>query len=1056
MKQFKLFIIFLICPVLAVAQEWTLRGTVKDETNETLPGVSVSIKGTSRGTVTDINGDYEIKVAKGETVIFRYVGYSDQQHKISDQKRIDVTLGNDDTDLEELVVVGYGVQSKRTVTSSISKLDGKSLKDAPINTVGEGMKGKIAGVRVYNSDNSPGSEATFLIRGGSSISQSTEPLILVDGVERDLAGINPNDIESIEVLKDAASSAIYGSRASNGVVLITTRNGKPGDIRITFQASLANEEVERRIQYLNSEDAIRLVRDRIATSKNPARNYLDGYAYSSGNTNASKFSTRYLQPGESVPQGWKSMADPLDPSQTLIFEDNDWAAKSYRNALWQNYYVGVDGGTERVNYVASIGYTKDSGVAVGTGYNRFSARTNVKSKIRKNLTLTTNIDYSQTNTQAFASQYQVINRGLMTPTTQRWTYVSDDEWYGTPTTGPNSAAPNALFYDYYNDNNNRVNRLGLNGMLDWEIINGLHLVGTGSLFVQGANKTSFHRADPLNGVRSSSASKNNVQRKKFEVYANYHKGFGNHAISVTAGYSYQKDEYNNFSATTTEHPTDKIPTLNAGPNRTATSSTLEYDVNIGYFGRVTYDFKKKYLLTATFREDGSSRFQNGHQWGFFPGMSLGWVMSDEEFMSGLRPALNNWKWRVSYGKTGNNSIGRYDALGLYAQATNYDGEAAVTSSAMPNPTLKWETTTQLDLGFDLGLLDNRIQLTADYFNKVTDNLITSKTLPNTSGFSSVLTNIGKVRFYGFDLELTTRNISNRNLTWETTLTMTFVKNKVLKLPYNGRDRNRQGGYTVTMADGSTIQFGGTAEGEPLGRMYGYMHDFIITTKEQAENARYDSNSKGWDWTTGTSLGTGKKTIGDYEWKDLNGDGVINSSDMFLLGNTLPTTTGGIGNTLTWKGFTFNIYFDFAIGHSISNGYLQRQMCNFMDMNTTLPTEILKCWDVGDDPSKAKYARYSGNDSDELNKNFRDNSDIFVQKADYLCLREVSLNYDIPVKIIKPLGMRSASVTIAGNNLHYFTGVIGMSPEMGATSTYSTSFNPFPPIRKYSVGLKVTF
>lgn len=1056
MKALRLLFVFLLCPAIALAQEWTLYGIVKDETGETLPGVSITIKGTSRGTMTDVNGGYEIKVEKGQTIVFKYVGYTDQEFKISNQKTIDVEMSTENTNLDELVVVGYGLQSKRTVTSAISKLDGKNIKDAPINTVGEGLKGKIAGVRVYNSNNAPGSEATFLIRGGSSISQSTEPLILVDGIERDLSGINPNDIESIEVLKDAASSAIYGSRASNGVVLITTRNGKPGNLRITFQASLANQEVERRIEYLNSAEAIGLVRTRIATSKNPKRNYLDGYAYSSGNTNASKFSTHYLQPGETVPEGWKTMADPLDESKTLVFEDNDWAARSYRNALWQNYYIGVDGGTERVNYVASIGYVKDSGIAVGTGYNRFSARTNVKSKIRKNLTLTTNIDYSQTNTESFASQYQVINRGLMVPTTQRWTYVSDDEWYGTPTTGPNAGAPSALFYDYYNDNNRRVNRLGLNGMLDWEIISGLHLVGTASLFTQNASVSTFHRADPLNGVRSASATKNDTQRKKFEVYANYHKSFGQHTVGATFGYSYQKDEYNNFSATTTEHPTDKIPTLNAGPNRTATSSTLEYDVNIGYFGRLTYDYKKKYLLTATFREDGSSRFYRGHQWGFFPGMSLGWIMSDEDFMSSLRPAVNNLKLRVSYGKTGNNTIGRYSALGLYGLTTNYDGESAVISSTMPNAALKWETTTQLDLGFDLGLLDNRIQLTMDYFNKVTDNLITTKTLPNTSGFGSVLTNIGKVQFRGFDLELTTRNISNRNFTWETTFTMTYVKNKVLKLPENGHDRNRQNGKTVKMANGETIEFGGIAEGEPLGRMYGYKHAYIITTKEQAENANYDSSSKGWDWTTGTSLGTGKKTIGDYEWQDLNGDKIINGNDMFLLGNTLPTTTGGLGNTLTWKGFTFNIYFDFAIGHSISNGYLQRQMCNFMDMNTSLPREILKCWDVGQDPSKAKYARYSGNDSDELNKNFRDNSDIFVQKADYLCLREVSLNYDLPESILKPVGIHGASITIAGNNLHYFTGVIGMSPEMGASSTYSTSFNPFPPVRKYSVGLKVTF
>ena len=793
MRNFKLLLFFLLCPIFALAQEWTVTGTVHDETGEALPGVSVTVKGTTRGVASDLDGLYSIKVSKGDVLVFKYVGYADIEQAITDQRTLDIVMGTSATDLDEVVVVGYGVQSKRTVTSAISKLDGANIQESPINTVGEGLKGKIAGVRVYNSNNSPGSEATFLIRGGSSINQSTAPLILVDGIERDLSGINPNDIESIEVLKDAASSAIYGSRASNGVVLITTRNGKAGDLRITFEASLANEQVERRIEYLTSEQAVPLVRDRIATSENPARLYADGYAYSSGNTINSKFSTRYLQPGESIPAGYKSIIDPIDPTQTLIFEDNDWASKIFRNALWQNYYVGVEGGTERVNYVASLGYLKDSGVAIGSGYDRFSARTNVKAKIRNNLTFTTNMDFSQTNTEAYASQYQVINRGLMTPTTQRWTYVSDDQWYGTPTTGPNSTSPNALFYAYYNDNNNRVNRYGLNGVLDWEVIKGLHLVGTASLFGSNSQSDSFHRADPMNGQRSATSAMSDTQRKKLEAYANYNKTFGAHSIGVTAGYSYQKDTYKNFSATTTDHPSDKIPTLNGGSTRSATTGTLEYDVNIGYFGRVNYDFQKKYLLTLTFREDGTSRFYKGSQWGFFPGASLGWIMSDEEFMLGLNPTINNLKWRVSYGQTGNNSIGRYTALGLYGQTTNYDGESAVVSSSMPNAGLKWETTTQLDLGLDLGLFNNRIQFGVDYFNKVTDNLLTSTTLPNTSGFGSVYTNLGKVRFYGFDLELTTRNINTKKFSWESRFTMTFVKNKVLKLPDNGREKNRQGG-----------------------------------------------------------------------------------------------------------------------------------------------------------------------------------------------------------------------------------------------------------------------
>ena len=697
----------------------------------------------------------------------------------------------------------------------------------------------------------------------------------------------------------------------------------------------------------------------------------------------------------------------------------------------------------------------DSGVGVGTAFDRFNARTNVTAKIRENLTFSSNIDYSQTNSEEYASQYQVISRGLMTPAVQRKYWVSDNEWYGTPTPGPNSSSPNPSFYSYFNDNNQRTNRLGLVGSLDWEVLKGWHAVGTASLFTQNSHGDTFMRANPMNGTRKATTNMTDEQRKKLEFYTSYTRTFADkHSISAMVGYSYQQYLYKYVYAATTGHSSDKIPTLNGGSVYSDATSTKQEDVNIGYFGRLNYDYLKRYMLTATFREDGSSRFAKGNQWGFFPGLSVGWVMSDEPFMQNIG-FISNLKWRGSYGQTGNNSIGYYDALGLYAITTSYDQSAATVSSAMPNKALEWETSTQLDLGFDLGLFKNRIILGIDYFNKITDNLITSKVLPNTSGYGSILTNLGKVRFRGFDAEITTRNIVKKDFTWESKFTITYVKNKVLKLPENGRDKNRQGGYSVKMQDGTTKEFGGVAEGEPLGRFYGYKKDFIITTPEQAANARYDTSSKGWDWTTKQKLGVGKKTIGDYEWKDLNGDNIINSNDMFLLGNTIPHTTGGLNNTFTYKGFTLNVYLDFALGHSISNGYLQRQMCNFMNGNTSLPAEILKCWNVGDDPSKAKYARFSGNDSDELNKNFRDNSDVFTQKADYLCIREISLQYALPQALLAKIGLKGLVLTLAGNNLHYFTEVIGLSPEVGASSTYSGSFNTYPPIRKFSIGCKVT-
>lgn len=1056
-RLISLLLAFLLAISSLYAQIRTISGIVSDQKGEPIIGAAVVIKGSMTGTVTDMEGKYAIQAEKGATLQFSFIGYESKTVVVGNSNLIQVTLKDTTVGLDEVLVVGYGTQTKRTVTSSISKVDGDVLLNKPINSVGDGLKGKIAGAQVYSTNNTPGAEPTIRIRGGSSIDRSNDPLILVDGIERDLSGINPNDIESIEILKDAASAAIYGSRASNGVVLVTTRRGSESTApTITFEASWAMENTERMIDYLNSEEALTLMRPRLLQGPHPNYVTANNYAYSSGNTSTSIYSTRYLQEGESVPAGYRSMADPIDPDKTLIFMDNDWVKESFKTALWQNYYLGVNGGSEKIRYTGSLGYMKDDGVAVGTNFSRFSARTNADVQLTKRLKFSGGFDFNQTLTNAYASQYQVLTRGMMTPTTQRVLY-EDGEWAGTPTPGYNSSSPTPVFYSYYNDNEQKVNKLGIIGGLDWDILDGLKANLQTSLFTSTETGDSFQRANIRNGSRPSSSVMTDIQRQKLEAYFSYNKTFKEtHSLSAMAGYSYQRYKYKYLKAAAQDASSDKIPTLNAGPTKTEATTTMNEEVLIGYFGRFMYDYKKKYMLMFTFREDASSRFAKGNQWGFFPGVSAGWVMSDESFMERIK-GINSLKWRISYGQTGNNSIGYYDALGLYAISTKYDGEATIVPSAMPNQGLTWESSTQLDVGIDMGFLNNRIQVSADYFNKLTSNLITTKKLPNTSGFDNILTNIGQVRFYGFDIELTTKNIQTQDFTWESKFTWSYVKNKVEKLPDNGRGKHRIGGYTVKMSDGSTYEFGGTAEGEPLGRFYGYRTDFIITTQEQADQALYDESSRGWDWQSKSSKGVGKKAVGDYEWKDLNGDGRINGNDMFYLGTILPHSTGGFNNTFSYKNFSLSIYFDWALGHSISNNVLQRQMCNFFGNNTSLPREVLNCWDpeAGQDVKDAVYARFGGNDSDDLNKNFRPNSNVFTTKGDYLCLRDITLQYVLPSAWTNKMGIQGLAFTVSGNNLHYFTAVKGISPETGTSNAYSSGYYSYPPIRKISFGLKLT-
>ncbi|MEH6306052.1 TonB-dependent receptor [Olivibacter sp. CPCC 100613] len=1050
-----LFIIFLCCAAFStqhtVAQNRGIVGTVNSADGKPLEGVTVSLKGSTVKATTNEVGAFRIDApSSGGTLVFSIVGFETKEIPVPASNKVVITLVETHENLDEVVVVGYGTQSRRTITSAITKIEGKVLRDIPISTVGEGLRGKVAGARVYQSNNSPGADAVFRIRGGSSINKSNDPLVLVDGVERAFSGINPNDVESIEVLKDAASTAIYGSRASNGVVLITTKQGAASQAPlITFDVSLAHQEPETLIDFMNARDYINTVRPAVALSPTPEYNNASGYSASSGNDENSLYSTRYLGEGEAVPAGYYSMPDPLDPSKTLIYQDNDYQSLMFREVLWQNYYLGVDGGNEFLRYAASGGYTNDAGVALGTGYARYSARAKTDVKISERLTLNTVFDFSSTRSSEFENQMNVIARGLATPPTQK-VYYAD----GRPTPGYNASSPNPVWWDYTRDIANKDRRLSLIGGLNYRILDQLKANVQVSNYSHVTQYDYFEKAHEFSGLRTTKAEFGELERTKLDAYLSYDETFdGKHTVSGMAGYSYQVTDNKGFSASATGASSDKVPTLTAGPNKTGADSNFDKQVLIGYFGRLSYNFKQKYLLMATFRMDGSSLFAKENRWGFFPGISGGWIMSDENFLRDNR-LINYLKLRMSYGQTGNNSIGLYDALGRFATDARYNGNAGILPNIMQNRNLTWETSTQLDAGFDLNMVNNRISFSADYFNKITEDLLFSMELPNTSGFNNVQTNVGKVRFYGYDLELSSRNIQTDAFSWDSKLTWSFVKNKVLELPDNGRDRNRIGG--ITLSDGTA--YGGTAEGEPLYRYYGYMVDHILQNAEQAANARYDESARGWDPADGQNI-RGRKLPGDYEWVDRNGDGRINNMDQFELGVTVPHTTGGLNNSFSYKNFSLNVFVDWALGHSINHNAYMRYFMNTFANNYTLVDRVNETWkQEGDD---TKYARFTANDPDAGNSNFSRTSNVFNYKGDYLCIREVTLQYRLPENIFSKLGVKSLVLTLSGNNLHYFSALrgTGISPEVGASTTYSNAngneYYNYPPIRRFSIGAKIT-
>ena len=1056
----------------------TLSGVVRDDKGATIVGATVVVKGTTTGVTTDIDGRYSLRVSADNPVLqISFVGYRTAEVAVAPaQTVVDVTLAASSIDVDEVVVVGYGTQSRHTLTTAVSKIAGSAVAAAPVTSVGDALKGKVAGMQVSTTNSLPGEAPTFLIRGGSSINQSNAPIVIVDGITRAMNDINPNDIESIEVLKDAAAAGIYGSRASNGVILITTKKGTVGKgPEIVFEGQIGWESPSRKWDFMNAEEVLSFVRPAIAESYNGASVLTSATAAGTGNGDGSIHTTRFLGDGEAVPAGWRSMTDPVT-GRTIVFTDTDEQGHWFRDALWAKAYVGVTGGNENVKYAASVSYADDGGVVAMTDYSVFTMHGSADFKISKRLSASTTFDLSRSIRHPLVDNYfNSLGRGLLIAPTHR-DYDADGNLLRG---GDNKNCHTAMWYETYYDRECADKRATGNFNLNWEIVDGLTATAQYAMHDYNYRGSYYYKGNSLEQTRSCTETRTETLRDQFTAYLNFDRTFKRHQIGVTAGYDYMAERYRYLTANSTYAPSDKVPVLQSGGNFTASNKDTK-EVLISYFGRVNYNFDKRYILSFTARADGSSKFAPGNKWGFFPAGAAAWNVSDEKFWN-VRP-INDLKLRVSYGMTGNNGIGLYDAYGSYSTAQNYAGHSTTIASAMANSALRWETTTQFDIGFDLGMFQNRLRIVADYYNKVTDNMIFSITLPDTSAYSSVKANVGSARFSGFELEVHSINVQKKNFTWTTDLTYTYNRNRVLSLPdeykytdVDGRDAWRIGGYTMTE---SGYRFGGTAVGEPLGRIYGYKIAGIIQSQAEADAALYDSQSHGYRRSDGFSENTdskykGRKDIGDYEWCNREGsarlaDGreQISSEDMFYLGSVIPHSVGGINNTFKYKNLSLSVYLDYALGHSIYNYFKSRVFQNGMGSNNAnLDKMVYDCWRYPGD-TEAKYARFYANDPDYGNRNFSRISDFNVEKADYLCIRDVTLAYDLPVRWIKKLGMKKLTVSVTGNTLYYFTKVSGsISPESGAgadgnlyksTSTGDATGNIAPNARKVLFSLKCVF
>ena len=1078
-------------PQVATGEKATITGRVVDGNGDPLAGAGVLVKGSSYGVTTDLDGRYAIQVNRGATLRFSFIGFTDEEVRVGSSNRIDVTLHEDSNLLEETVVVGYGTQNRKTLTSAIAKVDGDKLMDAPVTTVGDALKGKVTGLRVTSNNNMAGEAPRFLIRGGSSINRSNDALCLVDGVQRDISDINPNDIESIEVLKDAASSAIYGARASNGVILVTTRKGDAfKEPQIVFDTQVGIIGPSRMWDLADATEFLRIVRPAAAQGPN-ASLVLDGLngAGVGNTTSTAVYSTRYLNDGEAVPEGYLSMADPVDPTKTIIYTSKDWQREWFRNVFYQKHYVGVNGGNKGMKYAASIGYVGDKGMLPTNSYDNLTFHGNTSFKVTRSLEASTTFDFSHGTTQPTTDNYfAAIGRGIMMSPTHIGKYEDGTFAMG----GTNKAQQTAEFYSVFYDRQRETNRFMGSINLKWNITDWLTATGQYSFYDNNYRGSYYARGEYDGSVnfigteRATTETRTETTRQSLQAYLTAKKSFGEHKIEATAGYDWSKWHYEYLNAKNQGSLSDKIPYLESGGDNvsgTMDMSNRRYDTAlISYFARAQYNWADRYIVAATMRADGSSLFLGKNKWGFFPSVSGAWLVSEEPFFAPLKETVNTLKLRVSYGQTGNNDISRTAPLGAYSTST-YAGYNTLLPSTMQNKDLKWETTTQFDLGLDLGFLKDRIRVVADYYNKVTSDLIFGITLPDTAQLTSVQSNVGSVRFYGFEFELHTVNIAKKDFRWETDLTYSFNRNRVLSLPdeyeydildVDGTPTGKKG-YRIGGAVTATgYRFGGTAVGEPLGSIWGYKVAGILQNDEQAAAAYYDTQSHGYRRNDGLSI-QGRKDAGDFEWvnrygtaKTADGQEQIDGTDLFLLGNVMPHSMGGINNTINWKRFTFNVYFDYALGHSIYNYMKTRMIQNTLGYsNSNVDVGLFNStWRRPGDG--AGTARFFPNDADYGNRNYSRASDWNVEDASYLCLRDASIYYDLPDKWARFLHMKKFTVGITGNTLYYFTRVSGaISPETGiatdsdagmysSTNNANSNGNLLPSTRKILFNVKITF
>ena len=1051
----KLLIAVLTCMALllngisALAQ--TSSGKVVDSNGVPVIGAAIVVPGTTNGAVTDVDGAFSINVAPGTKFEVSCIGYVTKT--VTSAVNMSIVLEEDSEMLAETVVIGYGSVKRSDLTSAVSKMDAKGIEDRPIARAEQALQGQLAGVSVQTTNNEPGADPQIRVRGAASLSAGSDPLYIIDGVPNTtLQGVNPSDIASIEVLKDAASAAIYGSRGSNGVIIITTKTGQQGAPVINFSASYGLATLERKMDVLQSvefmEYRLKYIDAQYARdyggvpSDSNAQRMARGVASNDYNNLFDDRWLQYLSPATQAAHTYDNTKGEL----AML----DWQSYLYSPASTQNYNVSVSGASDRMKYMFSLGYTDQEGLGQIIDYQRISARANVEAKLNSWITFGLNLAPSFIIHRGAGSENGKDKPGTnvlnATPVGEA---ASGYQMYYYPYDKYNWGSTNVMYKQYYKDRAATERGLRLQGttFVRMTPIKDLSITGTASANYYTSDTNQFQNETLAKGnwltnaegyKSSASHSTQWTLSMLLQAVANYNKTFGKHDIDLMAGVS---SENGNIGWSTSQSFTylanDTITGTFIGSNTSTTptvksSSYTEKTRTLLYsmFARAQYNYSSKYLLSASIRRDGYSRFGENSKWGWFPSASAGWVVSNEPFFksSGMDWG-NTLKFRFSYGETGNYGIGESAAYSTLSSGT-YNDEIAYVAGSFGNKDLGWEHTRSIDVATDLAFINNRIQLSIDWYNKVTDGLLYNVPVPSVFGTTKVTQNLGSILNRGLEIELNTHNFQTSDFSWSTSFNLSYNKNKVLQLGSENTPviSSSNGAYNMLEVD------------MPMYYFYGLK--CLGVWKTQAEIDQYIKETGNTPKYNGTAV-----SPGDLRHEDIDGDGNITNADRQYLGKPTPDFTYGMTNTFKWRNFDASVLFTAQTGGQIY-GTVGRAIDRSRNGNWNVLGWWRDCWwseeETGNGwvPSPLSAVRPDGDSR-------------FVESSDYFRIKNITLGYTIPFK----RNITSARVYLSVENVLILTNYYhGYTPEASTQGSGFPGFDfgGFPAARTFTAGINVNF